>query len=326
MARPLRLEFPGSVHHVTSRGNGRQIIFVNDHDRGMFIELLGKCVKRFDWILTAYVMMSNHFHLLVQLTSENLSRGMQWLNGNYSQFFNRAHDRIGHVLQGRPDMRLIDHETYLLQVLRYVVLNPVRAKIVSRPEDYDWSSHAAVLGIAPSPEWLAVDDVLVQFAPDRTVARALYREFVESAIGSTDSPWSNLIGQMYLGSDAWLNRVRESVELKPRSSDFPREQRFVGTAAMADVIRHVAEAFSVDENQIRYGRGGFPRIAAAWFAWYEAQLTASEIAAGLRVRSCGSVARLVDRCERELGKYAALRDAIDRARSTFCRKKAQLKL
>ena len=320
MARPLRLEFPGSVHHVTSRGCGRQIIFVNDHDRETFLELLGICVGRFEWILTAYVLMSNHFHFVVQLTSENLSRGMQWLNGSYSQYFNRAHDRVGHVLQGRPDIRLIDHEKYSLQVMRYVVLNPVRARMTSAPEDYEWSSHAAVLGLAPARDWLAVDDVLVQFAPERDVARALYREFVDSAIGSAHSPWSDLVAQIYLGSEGWLEGVRERVELRPRSADHPREQRFVGTVPMADVIRHVAAAFSVDENQIRFGRGGLVRSVAAWIGWYEALLSATEIAAGLRLRSCGNVTRLVDRCERELAKRPDVRQAIDRALSTFRRK------
>ena len=152
MSRPLRLEFFGSLHHVTTRGNARQDIFRDDDDREFFLELLGSCVKRFDWILTAYVLMSNHFHLVTQLTSESLSRGMQWLNGKYAQAFNRRHRRVGHLLQGRPDMRLIEKETYFLKVLRYVVLNPVRADMVARPEHYIWSSHRAVLGYAPAPE------------------------------------------------------------------------------------------------------------------------------------------------------------------------------
>jgi len=316
MSRPLRLEFPGSVHHVTSRGNARQCIFFDDADRECFLDLLGTAVKRFDWIVTAYVLMSNHFHFVAQLTDENLSRGMQWLNAQYAAAFNRDHGRSGHVLQGRPDIRLIDHETYALEVLRYVVLNPVRARMVRKPEDYEWSSHRAVLGLATAPEWLAVDDVLMQFGSERDLARAAYREFVDAAIGSTESPWANLVGQMYLGSEGWLQRVRERVDLKPRSSDHRRSQRFLPSATMAEIIRRVAEAFSIEETQIRFGRGGLARTVAAWVAWHEGQLTATEIAAGLRFRCAGYVARLVRRCERELTRDARLQQIV----STICRK------
>ena len=301
------------MHHITSRGNARQNIFLDDDDRAAFLGFLGRCVQRFDWILAAYVLMSNHFHLVVQLESENLSRGLQWLNSAYPQYFNRRHDRVGHLLQGRPGIRLIDHENYAREVLRYVVLNPVRARIAARPEDYEWSSHRAVLGVVEPPEWLAVDDVLVHFAPERDIARSFYREYVDSAIGSEESPWSNLVAQMYLGSETWLQDVRDRVYLKPRAADHPRAQRFLPSANMADIIRRVAEAFSIEENQIRFGRGGLARSLAAWIAWHEGDLTASEIAAGLRLRCAGHVSRLVERCDRELTDRPELRSKIDAA-------------
>jgi hypothetical protein len=224
---------------------------------------------------------------------------------------------MGHVLQGRPNIRLIDHETYALEVLRYVVLNPVRAQMVRRPEDYAWSSHRAVLGLAPGPRWLAVDDVLVQFGSERDIARAAYREFIDAAIGSTESPWANLVGQIYLGSEEWMQRVHERVNLKPRSADHPRAQRFLPSASMAEVIRCVAEVFSIDENEIRFGRGGLARTVAAWIAWNEGQLTAGEIAKGLQFRCTGYVARLVSRCERELARDARVQQTTDRCISTL---------
>src|SRR6266849_304423 len=144
MSRPLRLEYSGSLLHVTVRGNSRQDIFYDDADRHFFLELLGKCVTRFEWILYAHVLMSNHFHLVIQLTSETLSRGMHWLNFRYAQALNRRYQRIGHLYRGRFNASLIEKEAYFLEVLRYVVLNPVRAGIVTRPEDYAWSSHRAV--------------------------------------------------------------------------------------------------------------------------------------------------------------------------------------
>ncbi|HEY6843399.1 MAG TPA: hypothetical protein VI391_04470, partial [Thermoanaerobaculia bacterium] len=264
--------------------------------------------------------------LVVQLTAENLSRGMQWLDGTYSQFFNRRHDRVGHLFQGRPCMRLVQKETYSLEVLRYVVLNPVRAAIVRRPEDYVWSSHCSILGLAAAPEWLAVDDVLVQFGSERELARAAYRDFVDAAIGSTESPWNDLVGQIYLGSDDWRDLVRERVNLRPRADEHPRLQRFVGAPSMADVIERVSRMLRLHRNRIALGRGGRPRMLAAWIAWNEGQLTNAEIAAGLRIRSSGHVTRLVAQCDRELTNNAQLRNFVDAYLSTICRNRAEGKV
>src|ERR1700694_5243331 len=251
--------------------------------------------------------MSNHFHLVTELTSETLSRGMQWLNGSYSQAFNRRHERVGHVFQGRFKAFLIEKEAYFLEVLRYVVLNPVRAGIVARPEEYLWSSHRAVIGDAASPEWLAVDDVLAQFGSQRELARARYRHFVDAAIGLERTPWNDLVGQIYLGGEAWMERVRDRVDLRPRADDHPRQQRVVGGPTMAAVVGAVANEFSIDDDRVRNGRGGVARMIAAWIAWNAALRTSRDIAAGLRLRSSGSVSRLIRRCDRKLGQDPRLR-------------------
>jgi putative transposase len=326
MTRPLRLEYPGSLQHITHRGNCRQNIFLDDDDRNCFLELLGKCVSRHAWILMAYVLMRNHYHLIVQLTCESLSRGMQWLDSKYAQYFNRRHGRVGHLYQGRFHAPLIEKESYLLEVLRYDALNPVRAGIVARPEDYIWSSHRAVLGLTTPPEWLAVDDVLVQFAPDRGLAIANYKSFVDAAIGLDRSPWKDLVGQMYLGSEGWIERVRERIDLKPRSDDHPSAQRLIAAPSIGAVIAGVAKTFAIDEERIRHGKGGVPRSMTAWIAWHDALLTNREIAAGLRVRSSGHVSRMVQRFERELADNPLLREGVDRCLSTIRGKKAEGKL
>ncbi|MDQ6800410.1 MAG: transposase [Acidobacteriota bacterium] len=316
MSRPLRLEYPGSLWHITVRGNCRQGIYYADSDRNLFLELLGRCVTHFEWILYAYVLMPNHFHLVVQLTSETLSRGMQWLNFRYAQAINRRHQRVGHLYQGRFNASLIEKETYFLEVLRYVVLNPVRARMVTRPEDYAWSSHRAVLGTVESPEWLAVDDVLAQFAPWRDLARVNYRQFVDAAIGADASPWAKRVG-IYLGSETWMKRVQEQVDLKPRADEHPRMQRVVQTPTMARVIAAVATTLSVHEGRIRHGRGGVSRMIVAWIAWHEAMLTLRQIAAGLRLRSAGHASYLIRGCDEKLARNRVLQDCIDRCRSTL---------
>ena len=128
MARALRTDFAGALHHVTSRGNERRPIFYDDNDRETFLEFLGQTVRRFGWSVSAFVLMTNHFHLVIQTSEANLSRGMHWLNTKYVVWFNRIHERSGHLYGGRFKAFLIEKETYLTEVLRYVVLNPVRGQ------------------------------------------------------------------------------------------------------------------------------------------------------------------------------------------------------
>ena len=136
MARPLRIEYEGAVYHVTSRGNGRQSIFCVDSDREAFLEVLSDTVRRFGWICHAYCLMTNHYHLLLETPEANLSRGMRHLNGVYTQAFNRRHMRSGHVMQGRFKGIVVEKESHLLELVRYVVLNPVRAKTVRSAKDW----------------------------------------------------------------------------------------------------------------------------------------------------------------------------------------------
>lgn len=178
-----------------------------------------------------------------------------------------------------------------------------------------------MIGDAAAPEWLAVDDVLAQFGSERELARARYRHFVDAAIGATRSPWASLAGQIYLGGDAWLEQVRERVDLKPRADDHPRLQRLIGELTMAAVVAAVARTFSIDESRVRHGRGGIARMIAAWIGWNEGLLTHRDIAAGLRVRSSGHVSDLIRRCDRELGRDSVLQAGVDRCLATIRREK-----
>ncbi|MBW2056862.1 MAG: transposase, partial [Deltaproteobacteria bacterium] len=143
MARPLRIEYPGAVYHITSRGNARLPVFDDDFDRRAFLTILEDVVKRYNWLCHAYCLMENHYHLVLQTVDANLSLGMRYLNGVYTQRFNRRHHRAGHVFQGRFKSILVEQESYLLELCRYVVLNPVRAGMVKHPAAYGWSSYRA---------------------------------------------------------------------------------------------------------------------------------------------------------------------------------------
>jgi putative transposase len=145
MARPLRLEIAGAVYHVTSRGDRREDIFLDDDDRQEWMTVLSLVCDRFNWVVHAYCQMTNHYHLLIETVEANLSAGMRQLNGLYTQRFNRRHDLVGHLFQGRYKAILVQKETYLLELSRYVVLNPVRAKMVLLPEEWGWSSYVACM-------------------------------------------------------------------------------------------------------------------------------------------------------------------------------------
>lgn len=225
MARPLRLEYAGALYHVTARGNARQDIFLDDDDRQRFLGVLDRVVSRFHLLLHAYCLMDNHFHLVVETPEANLSKAMRQLNGVYTQVFNRRHRRVGHVLQGRFKAIVVEREGYLLELCRYVVLNPVRAGLIRQPNTYPWSSYRATAGLASAPACLTVDWLLSQFGRQRSAAQTKYRAFVAEGIGQ-ESPWEQVQGQVLLGSDRFVEQLRPGLQEKRPLKEIPRQQRF----------------------------------------------------------------------------------------------------
>jgi putative transposase len=204
MARPLRVEFSGAIYHLTSRGNARQKVFFTETDRELFLDTLSQVVSRYGWICHAYCLMANHYHLLVETPKGNLSLGMRQLNGMYTQSFNRRHNRVGHLFQGRFKAILVEKECYLLELCRYIVLNPVRVKGKGEIGAWKWSSYRATAGLASVPEFLSTDWILEQFGKKRAKAQKQYRAFVRE--GLENRPWEELKGQIYLGSEAFIER------------------------------------------------------------------------------------------------------------------------
>ena len=181
MARPLRPLVPGGVYHVTARGNGRGDIYADDHDRGAFCQVLERTIERFDWRCLTYCLMGNHFHLLIQTPQPNLPRGMQSLKSGYAQEYNRRHERDGHLFGGRYHAVLVQRDTHLLEVFRYIALNPVRAGLCRAPVDWPWSGHRALVDASRWPSWHAVERARAYFA-DAPGADAVdaYARFVDA--------------------------------------------------------------------------------------------------------------------------------------------------
>ncbi|MEJ5211239.1 MAG: transposase [Burkholderiales bacterium] len=249
MTRPLRLEFPGAVYHITARGDGREEIFLDDADRQRFLDLLAREVQQQRWRLYAYCLMGNHYHLLLETPEANLVAGMRRLNGVYTQAFNRRHGRVGHVLQGRYKSILVDRDSYLLELCRYVVLNPVRAGLVKRPEDWAWSSYRATVGKVAAPGWLRADWVLAQFGEDPAAARQAYQRFVRAGIGA-ESPWQKLRSQIYLGSDDFLARM-ERLAAASEVSGVPRGHRLPARPNPDGLLEEVCRIYRCSAEDVR---------------------------------------------------------------------------
>lgn len=236
IARPLRIEFAGAIYHITSRGDRREAIYDDDEDREVFLAVLAEVVERYNWICHAYCLMTNHYHLVIETVDGNLSQGMRHLNGVYTQASNRRHNRKGHLFQGRFKGILVDKDSYLLELSRYVVLNPVRAKMVASPEQWPWGSFPAMIGEVPVPKCLAIDGLLSQFAKTRGWARRRYRQFVLEGVGQ--DLWEGLRQQIYLGNEEFVARMQAKVQIEGDTLTVPQAQRRAPAPSIADIAKH----------------------------------------------------------------------------------------
>jgi REP element-mobilizing transposase RayT len=233
MARPLRIEFAGAIYHITSRGNHRDDIFYSDADREDWLAIFAQVCERFNWRCHAWCLMDNHYHLLVETAEANLSQGMRQLNGVYTQHTNRRHQRVGHVFQGRYKAILVQKEAYLLELCRYVVLNPIRAKMVSHIADWRWSSYLMMLGQVNAPQWLETDWILAHFSENnRAQAIKQYKNFVHAGMGLAPI-WQQLKHQVYLGDADFIDTVRYRVKHSPLPNKKIREVTRLQRRALA---------------------------------------------------------------------------------------------
>ena len=234
MSRPLRIEFPGAVYHVTSRGDRREPIYRDDADRSRQLEVLAQAAERFDAEVLAWCQMGNHYHLVVHTRQSNLSRFMRHLNGVYTQAFNRRHGLVGHLFQGRFKAILVDRDAYLLSLCRYIERNPVAANLVAEPANWEWSSCRAHLGLTPTPSWLDTDGLHgyligrpVTTARDRQLAIRRYRALVDGAKAEDAQFWQTALrGQIYLGDENFVHRMQAQAEPQRLAArPIPRTQR-----------------------------------------------------------------------------------------------------
>ncbi len=248
MTRPLRIEYPGAVYHITSRGNAQQDIYDNDDDREKFLSILSFVIERFHWICHSYCLMDNHYHLLLETPIPNLSAGMRQLNGIYTQTFNRHHQRVGHLFQGRFKAIVVEKQAHLLELSRYIVLNPVHARLVQHPEDYPWSSYRAAVGLTKVADFLTVKWLLDNFSTQTAHAQQLYREFVNKE--EEQSPWKNLTGQIFLGSDTFIQDVKNQAALPANLKETSPAHRFAGRPTLTELFKNQSSESKDKRNKL----------------------------------------------------------------------------
>ena len=241
MTRPLRLHIPGMLYHVISRGNARQAIFTDDADYERYLQILMATALRFDVRCAAYCLLVNHVHLLLQPQEFSISRMMQQLNSTYSQWFNREHDRVGHLLQGRFKALLVDSDAYFLRLVRYILWNPVAAGRVRHPADWPWSSYRATAGLAPPPPPLSVEDVWGALGADDT--DAAHQQFILFASApEQDIPDASLI----IGSDAFVRQHEPLLRSRQGDENLNYAQRFAARPPLAEILRDAQSTGSSD--------------------------------------------------------------------------------
>jgi len=210
MARPLRITYPGAFYHVTSRGNERKDIFKSKRDREKFLEYFESAAKRYDAVIHVFCLMDTHYHLLLETPSGNLPQIMRHINGAYTTYFNVKRGRSGHLFQGRYKAILVDIDEYAKELSRYIHLNPVRAKMVKTPEEYEWSSYKFYIGEKKPPEWLYRDFILGYFGKKVSIAQKEYHKFVTAIVNKKyDNPLDEVVSSTLLGSPDFIAFVKD---------------------------------------------------------------------------------------------------------------------
>lgn len=257
MARPWRIEFNGALYHVLSRGNGRQDIFYDDHDRHLFLKTIGEMSERFEVDVFAYTLMGNHYHLLLRTNHANLSKSMQWSGLAYTRRFNLLHSRSGHLFQGRFKSIIVQNDAYLIGLSCYIHRNPLRAGIVKRLAEYSWSSYASYAYGRKFPEWLKTDLVLSQFrGPNKNKA---YREKVQNYAKEEKKLWEDLRHGLILGSKKYVDKIRSAYLPEKLNNEIPQQRELSKSIDPIARLTETAQLFDCDLIQFKR----MPRISNA---------------------------------------------------------------
>ncbi|HEX9667204.1 MAG TPA: transposase [Thermodesulfobacteriota bacterium] len=312
MARPLRIQYPGAWYHVMNRGASRQRIFVDENDRKDFLNLLGETSDMFTMQIHAYRLLDNHYHLLIYTPQGNISRSMRHLNGIYTQRFNRKHGTDGSIFRGRFKAILIDADSYLLEVMRYIHLNPDRANIVEVPEQYLWSSHNAYLEKRASLSWLVRDEVLGRFGERLNQSIKRYREFIRAGIPSDIEEFYTMgKREVILGAERFKDWVRTKLISSDKEDyEIPEAKDLHSSISGDHVIDIIMRRYKVSREAlegVHRGQWNEPRDVAIYLCRKECGLTLKGIATELGITAYTTISMAYRRVERRISKDDSFR-------------------
>ena len=261
MTRSLRIEYEGAVYHVTARGNERKPIFKDGEDHKRLLQIIFQAKEKYDLKIISYVLMPNHYHLLLETPEGNLTKSMKYIQTNYAIYFNRRHKRSGHLFQGRYKAFIVEKESYLLEVSRYIHLNPLRAGMVKRLEDYEWSSYPEYMGKKKS-DWIESGMILEQFGGSRDNREKRYREFCYAGKGVRWEGFKeDIYGGFILGSKGFTQKVKARMKKMKISGEVPLRRKLKERKSKDKIMDEVSSYYKRDRETILKKKGESRKMA-----------------------------------------------------------------
>jgi REP element-mobilizing transposase RayT len=311
MARPLRIQYPGAVYHVMNRGSSRQKVFLENRDYEAFLHTLAEVHDRWQVEVFAYCLMGNHYHVCLRTPEGNLSRVMRHLDGLYTQRFNRLHRRDGALFRGRYKAIMVDKDSYLTQVVRYIHLNPIEAGLAGEPQAYPWSSHRWYLRPKGIPKWLRIEEVMADFD---NIAR--FHEFVlEGNEQALENFYKTERKSPVLGGEEFCERVREESIRTDR--EHPRYEKAAVRPSVERVLRVLAKTYGIRRDDLLKGRRGKdnePRRVGMYLVKELCDLKLQEIAEQFGTGSYGTVGWACHGIAARMNSDASFRDRVESIR------------
>jgi len=311
MARQLRVEFENAFYHITSRGNQRDKIFYNPADRERFLKILSRTKERYGFLLHAYALMDNHYHLLLETPKGNLSQIMQNINTSYTVYVNRKYQRSGHLLQGRFKGIIVDKDRYLISLSRYIHLNPVRAKLVKELQDYPWTSYRVFINQKAENSLVDTEETLSYFSNHRNKAVKAYREFVEADEGRDENPFATMEAGLLLGEGAFKARVLRLIERIKVDEEIVQAKRLRKRVSIDTVIKACQLFYGKNRKElVERAKGNEGRQVAIYLAKILTGEKGKEIGGYFGIKG-SAISDAIKRIEGRLDKESQLRERIE---------------
>ncbi len=313
MTRPLRVQYPGAWYHVMNRGRRGETVFSDKQDYLCFVDLLKETSDKWGIRISAYCLMPNHYHLLVQTPLSNISRGMRHLNGIYTQRYNRHHGCDGQLFRGRYKSILVEEDVYLLRLLRYIHRNPLRAGLVQRIEDYEWSSHHAYLSHADEWSWVYKGFILSMFTRDRGARLDTYKQFMAEEDEELNCILERKKWPSFLAKSDFAERIKDRFSVPELEDEIPQAKEWVPSTDR--IIKIVSKFYDVEEDVVYFSKRGYfnePRGVAIYLVRRLRRDTLRQICNVFSINKYSSVSSVIERLEKRMKQDARLRENIDK--------------